>query len=154
MADKKIKLERRRNTTFTVNCPKTNRSWIWSGAKANKIDSHDVPQETYDWLFMQTTTFTSGELVLCDYKTIEEFDESLSDEDKEKLQNNMHTRKEIEEILNSNTNSMKAKLEKITEKSEKSFVVDIAKEIKIDSAAKREFINKWSGYEIDFSSEE
>ena len=40
---KRKPLERRRNTPF--NCPKTNKSWIWSGATANKIDAHSVPQE-------------------------------------------------------------------------------------------------------------
>lgn len=153
MAEKKIRLERRRNTPFTVNCPKTNKSWIWSGATANKIDAHSVPQETYDWLFMQTTTFTSGELVICDSKAITEFNESLLEEDVEVVNNNIHTREEIVDILNSNTNSMKAKLEKITEKSEKTFVINVAKEVELDSIAKRDFISKWSGYEVDFSNE-
>jgi len=154
MEDKKVKLERRRNTAFTVNCPKTNKTFIWNGAAGNKIDSKEIPQETYDWLFVSTTTFTSGELVPSELEAIEELQESLDEEDKERVQNNINTRAEIVELLEGNTNSMKAKLEKITEKSEKTFVIDIAKEIKLDSAAKREFLSKWSGYEIDFSSEE
>jgi len=154
MMEKKIALQRLRNTPFTVNCPKTNKSYKWSGATAKKIDSHEVPQETYDWLFMATTTLLSGELVVCNEEAKKELKESLLEEELEEINNNIHTRTEIEEILNSNTNSMKAKLEKITEKSEKTFIINVAKEIKLDSAAKRKFLNEWAGYEIDFADDE
>jgi hypothetical protein len=154
MEDKKIKLERRRNTAFTVNCPKTNKTFIWNGAVGNKIDSREVPQDTYDWLFMSTTTLTAGELVPCEIEDIEELKDSLDSEDKEKIENNVNTRKSIVDMLSGDTNSMKAKLKKITEKSEKTFIIDVAREIKLDSSAKREFLSKWIGYEIDFSEDD
>ena len=49
---------------------------------------------------------------------------------------------------------MKALLKPITNKEEIRFVVNTAVELKIDSTAKRNFLNEWSGSEIDFDSEE
>lgn len=154
MSDKTVKLERRRKYPFTVNCPVTKKKFRWSGAKGNKTSIIPVPEDTYEFLVMDTTTFADGELVIVEEADKEDFDLGIDEDTKEEIENNTHNRKEIVEILEDNTNSMKATLRKVTNKSEKLFIVSVAKELKLDSAAKRNFLSEWFGSEIDFGDDE
>lgn len=139
-----VKLSRYRTGDFVVNCPVTNRKFVWSGAKGNKISTIPVPQETYDWLVMSTSTFRDGELVVQDENAKEELGYS---EDLEDIEKNTHTKEEIEKILTGNYNAMQKKLKEITNEDEKRFVLNVARELKIDSSAKRQFIVQWVGIE-------
>ena len=147
---KTIKIARYRGYPFTVNCPKTNKTYTWAGSMANKMDIKSIPQDTYDYLFMETTTFVDGALVVLDEDVKDEIKESMLEEEYAELESNTHTRGQIEKILNGNTNAMKAILEKITKKDEKRFVVGVAVELKLDSAAKRAFLCDWFGAAITF----
>jgi len=150
MENRKIKLERRRFYAFTVNCPKTNKTYYWAAPMQGKPSIVEVSQDTYDYLFMQTTAFKDGELVVLDEVAKEEFKIAISEEEMETITSNTNTKERIEEILNLTTNSMKAELNKITDPEEKSFVILVAQEMELDSAAKRKFLNEWKGIEIDF----
>jgi len=146
--EKKIKLARYRKYPYIVNCPKTNRSYKWAGSMGNKIDIKEVSQETFDWLFMETNCFPLGSLVIVDKKADEEFKNSLLEEEYQAIKNNTNTAQEIAGILTGNTNTMKAELRKITSKEEKSFVIEVAREIGLDSVTKINFLNEWVGAEV------
>ena len=141
---KLYKIARNRGTKFTVNCPITKKSYKFFGSKQGRTDIKEIPEETYLWLLSDTTAFSDGELALVDMEDKKELKEQSFDEDIEVIENNTHTRDEIIKILNGNTNSMKKKLESITIKEEKAFVMQVAKEVKLDSNAKLTFLETWS----------
>lgn len=93
---------------------------------------------------MSTTCLSKGSLVVVEDKDKEELNYTT---DLEQLTNNVHTREEIEKILTGNYKAMEKKLNEITSVDEKKFVLEVAKELKIDSSTKRAFIVKWAGIE-------
>lgn len=150
MADK-IKVYRYRISPFVVNYPTPTgvQSYRFTGSKKGKDDFKYLPLEVIQWLQMSTTAFNDGELVL-DEEEVKEVEEVYIDEvDLEEYKKNAHTRQEIESILAGNFMKMKSTLNEITSDSEKRFVVDVAKEIKLDSTAKRKFLAEW----LDVDSE-
>lgn len=142
----KVMLGRYRNTEYIVNFD--NKKYLWMGSKGKKIDQKEVPMDLYNYLQMSTTCFAKGELVIIPRNDEEK---ELVEEivEKEEYLANTHTREEVIKLLEGNTNKMKAELEKITRKEEKQFVINVAKEINLDSAAKRKFLVEWLGTQLN-----
>ena len=144
MDNDKVVLARYRKGDYVVNDPTTRKRYFWAGSKGNMISKLSVPRETFDWLAMSTTCLSKSSLVVVEDKDKEELNYTT---DLEQLTNNVHTREEIEKILTGNYKAMEKKLNEITNVDEKKFVLEVAKELKIDSSTKRAFIVKWAGIE-------
>lgn len=145
-----IKIARYRNIPYTVNYKTENgiRPYLWSGSKSNFIDKKDIPEEVVNWLLSSTSCFSEGELVIVD--ETEETTEMLEMiDDIDAYKNNTHTKDEIVSILEGTAANMKTELSGITIQGEKKFIVEIAKELKIDSSAKLKWISEWSGVPIE-----
>ncbi len=154
MDEKMIKVSRYRTGEYIINYDTNGRimPYRWAGCRGKKIDTKSIPQHVVDWLMMNTTVFPDGDLVI---QKNEETTELIKNIDDVRSYNaNTHTRDEIIEILNSNANSMKSKLNKVTKKEEKDFVIDIAKEIKLDSNVKRKFLAEWIGIDPELLFED
>lgn len=142
---KKVTLLRHRGTEYVVNYE--NKKYVWPPSKGNIISKRDVPMDVYEWLTSYTTAFRFGELVLD--KTNENIDE-LKEliYEIEDYEANSISKDEIKKILEGNFKKMESELNKIKLDSTKRFVLDVAKEIKIESAAKQRFIKEWLGTEL------
>lgn len=107
-----------------------------------------LPHEVVDWLLMNSVTFSEGELVIVEDS--DEAKEIISNiDDTEKYENNTHSREEIVKILEGNFMKMKSELGKITVLQEKQYVVDLAKEIKLDSSSKQKYLADWLDVPVD-----
>lgn len=150
-----IKVARYRNTPYIVNFTSNGgmKTYQWVGSKNNKIDVKSVPEELVDYLLMNSVCFKDGELVIIeeDEKSKEIIDNI---DDKEEYKNNTNSREEIEKLLTGNFNKMKSRLDKITNIQEKNFIVDVAKEINIDSSAKQKWLAEWIGAPVDIVFDE
>lgn len=155
MAEKMIKVSRYRDGEYTVNYMMNGRpvAYKWAGSKGNKIDTKDIPEYVVDWLIMSTTAIKNGSLVIEKDEASKEI-KNISYEDD--IADVVHTREEIEAILKSAITKMKAELNKITNETEKDFIVNVAQEMKIDSVGKREFLAEWMGISVEmlFAEEE
>lgn len=142
---KKVTLLRHRGTEYVVNYE--NKKYVWPPSRGNIISKKDVPMDVYEWLTSYTTAFRFGELVLD--KTNENIDE-LKEHiyEIEDYEVNSISKDEIKKILEGNFKKMESELNKIKLDSTKRFVLDVAKEIKIESAAKQRFIKEWLGTEL------
>lgn len=150
MSDQLIKIARYRNIPYTVNYIVNGgiKTYQWSGSKGNKYEIKELPIEIVDWLSMNSRCFSDGELVILGNS--QEAKEAISNiDDIEKYENNTNTKEDIVKILEGNINKMKSALEKITVNEEKRFVIEVAKEIKLDSAAKLKFLSEWMGVPQD-----
>lgn len=138
----KIILARHKNTQYTVNFE--GKKYVWAGSKGDLISRREVSRELYDWLSMFTTTFKAGELVL-DKKNenIEELKTNILEV--EEYEANALSRADIKKLLEGNFKKMEAELNKIENDSTKRFVLEVARECKIESAAKQRFIKEWLG---------
>jgi hypothetical protein len=145
--NKTYRISRLRGTDFIVNCPLSKKTYKFNGAKGSSIDTKEIEEETYLWLLNSTTTFRDAELVVAE-EHMEEFKDQVLEEELETIKANSHSREEIVKLLEGNTNTMKKKLEEITQLEEKQFVAQVASEIKLDSVAKVEFIKSWSGIDV------
>lgn len=142
---KKVTLLRHRGTEYVVNYE--NKKYVWPPSRGNIVSKKDVPMDVYEWLTSYTTAFRFGELVLD--KTNENIDE-LKEHiyEIEEYEANSISKDEIKKILEGNFKKMESELNKIKLDSTKRFVLDVAKEIKIESAAKQRFIKEWLGTEL------
>lgn len=145
MSDNKtLKVARYRNSPYTVNYITNGglKAYQWSPSKHNKTDVKDLPIDVVDWLLMNSVTFSEGELVIVEES--EEAQDAISNiDDTEKYENNTHSRDEIVKILEGNFMKMKSELSKVTVNQEKQYIVNIAKEIKLDSSSKQKFLADW-----------
>lgn len=141
----KVTLLRHRGTEYVVNYE--NKKYVWPPSRGNVVSKKDVPMDVYEWLTSYTTAFRFGELVLD--KTNENIDE-LKEHiyEIEDYEANSISKDEIKKILEGNFKKMESELNKIKLDSTKRFVLDVAKEIKIESAAKQRFIKEWLGTEL------
>lgn len=145
-----VKIARLRNFPYTVNYTVNGglKTYQWAGSRGDKQDTKEIPAEVVDWLIMTSRCFKDGELkIIEDSAEAKDFVSNIDDIDS--YNNNTHTRDEIIKILQGNFNKMKATLEKITVHSEKQYVLDVAKEIKLDAASKQKFIAEWIGAPVD-----
>lgn len=141
----KVILARYKNTDFTVNYE--NKRYVWAGSKGNIISKKEVPLDVYEWLAMQTTTMSSGELVLDkSNENIEELKENIYEI--EEYEVNSISKEDIAKLLNGNFKKMESELNKIEVDSTKRFVLAVAREIGLESAPKQKFIKEWLGTEL------
>ena len=149
MDEKLIKVARNRNYPFKVNYYMSNgniKTFEWAGSKGNKVDIKPIPEEVVQHLIMNTIAFTDGELyIIEDTETAKEIVTNID----EQYKLNAHTKEEIIKLLEGNINKMKSELGKVTVKEEKMFVIDVAKEIKLDSASKRDWLAEWIGIKTE-----
>lgn len=148
--EKMINIARYRNTPYTVNFITNGglKTYQWSGSKNGKTDIKPIPTEVVDWLLMNSVCFRDGELVIVD-DTPEAKEVVSNIDDIESYENNTHTREEIVKLLNGNVNKLKAELKKITVDSEKRFVIQVAKEEKIESVSVLKALAEWAGIPQD-----
>ena len=145
-----VKVARYRTAPYFVNHITDGgiKAYSWSGSKGNKVDIKEIPEEVVDRLMMESVCFRDGELVI-----IEEDDkakELVSNiDDLEEYRNNTHSKEEVIKILEGNYKKMEAELNKITNKDEKKFFIDVAKEINVDSNAKLNILANWFGVKRD-----
>lgn len=150
MSEKKIRVSRYRAGDYTVNYNENGRieTYRWAGSKPNRVDTKAIPEYVVDWLMMNTTALSSGSLVIEEGEESKDIIENIDNTDDYK--DNIHTREEIEELLSGHlTKAKKDKLNKITNQSEKDFVITVAQEMKIDSVTKREFLAEWIGIDVN-----
>lgn len=141
----KVILARYKNTDFTVNYE--NKRYVWAGSKGNIISKKEVPLDVYEWLAMQTTTMSSGELVLdSSNENLEELKENIYEI--EEYEVNSISKEDIAKLLNGNFKKMESELNKIETDSTKRFVLAVAREIGLESAPKQKFIKEWLGTEL------
>lgn len=156
MEEKIIKVARYRTSNYYVNYPTSNggiKSYIWSGSKGKKVDIKPLPVEVVDYLTVNSLCFKNGDLkIVEDTKEAKELVEAIPE--KEEYEANTHTREEVEKILTGNINKMKSELKKITNKDEKKFFIEVAKEINLDSNSKLKFLSDWYGVKQDILFEE
>lgn len=137
---KTIKLARYRNYPYIVNYISVDgfkKTYEWSGSKNGIVDIKEIPEEVVQHLMMNTVTFSDGEL-----KVIEDNDEAKEVVDNlgEEYKNNSHSKEELTKLLEGNFLKMKSEINKITDKLELAYIIDIAKEIKLDSNSKLAFL--------------
>lgn len=148
--EKNVMVARYRPSDFIVNYVSFNgdrKRYVWNGSKGERFDKKLIPQSVVDDLTMTDSLFSDGELVLLDEESEKILLEGI--DDMEKYKNNTHSKQEIKEILGESLVSMKAKLKKIDVTEEKQFVVDIAREVKLDSKNKLKFLAEWLGVDED-----
>lgn len=142
MSKNLILLERHKHTDYVVNYD--GKRYQWSGAKNGIVGRKEIPMDVYDWLSMFTNCFKNGELIV-----------KAKEEDKEEILNTMNelesyevnalTREQIIDLLNGNLNKMKKELGAVTSKTTISFIIDIAREIKVENMNKLKFLKELEG---------
>jgi len=141
----KVVLERHKVGNYIINFE--NKSYIIPGSKGQIVGKKEVPYSVYEYLTMFTDCFKDGELVI-QAKTNEE-KELLNDfYGKEEYEANALTKEEVINLLKGNLKKMEAELSKVTSDTTKRFVLDVAKEIKIENATKQKFLKEWLGLEL------
>ena len=141
----KVVLARYKNTDYTVNYE--NKRYVWYGSKGNIISKKEVPIDIYEWLTMHTYTFQNGELVLDGTnENLEELKENIYEI--EEYEVNSISKEDIIKLLNGNFKKMESEFKKIEIDSTKRFVLDVAREIGLESSAKQRFIKEWLGTEL------
>ena len=139
--DKMVIVARLRPSEFIVNYignEGSRKRYVWVGSKGDRFDKKPIPQYIVDDLTMTGTTFSDGELVVLDDKN-KKIDVDGVD-DVEKYKNNTNSKKEIEIILNKSISAMKKDF-----LAEKQFVIQVAKDIDLDSKGKIKFLSEWLG---------
>ena len=141
----KVLLERHKVGDYIINFE--NKSYIIPGSKGKIIGKKEVPYSVYEYLTMFTDCFKDGELII---KVERKEDEELLEDfyGKEEYELNALTKEEVIKLLSGNLKKMESELNKITSETTKRFVLDVAKEIKIQNATKQKFIKEWLGLEL------
>lgn len=142
----KVILERHKFGNYTINFE--NKSYIVPGSKKGKtIGKKEVPYSVYEYLVMFTDCFKDGELVI---KPAKEEEKGLLEDfyGKDEYESNALTKEEVSKLLSGNLKKMEAELNKITSETTKRFVLDVAREIKIENATKQKFLKDWLGLEL------
>ena len=141
----KIVLARYKNTDYTVNYE--NKRYVWYGSKGSIISKREVPMDVYEWLTMNTFAMQNGELVLdSSNENLEELKENIYEI--EEYEVNSISKEDITKLLNGNFKKMESELNKIEADSTKRFVLEVAREIGLESSAKQRFIKEWLGTEL------
>lgn len=148
--DEKVFLERHKSSKYTVNYREDgkNLKYVWNGAKGNHIDVKAVPKYVYDYL-SNFNTFVNGELIVSN-KMSDEQKEELRERlaDPEAVDDNTFTKEDIIKILSGSFAKMKSTFDKVTSQTTKMFILDVAKEIKLDNANKQKYIKDLVGTAI------
>lgn len=141
----KVVLARYKNTDYTVNYE--NKRYVWYGSKGSIISKREVPMDVYEWLTMNTFALQNGELVLdSSNENLEELKENIYEI--EEYEVNSISKDDIAKLLNGNFKKMESELNKIEADSTKRFVLEVAREIGLESSAKQRFRKEWLGSEL------
>lgn len=142
----KVILERHKLGDYVVNYE--NKTYIVPSSRGTIIGKKEVPFSVYEYLTMFTSCFKDGELII-QAKSKEEKEELLEDiYGKEEYESNALTKEEVIKLLSGNLKKMESEFKKITSETTKSFVLDVAKEIKLENATKQRIIKEWLGLEL------
>lgn len=142
----KVILERHKMGDYIIN--HENKSYIVPSSRGKIVGKKEVPFSVYEYLTMFTSCFKDGELVI-QAKTKEQKEELLEDVyGREEYESNALTKEEVIKLLGGNLKKMESELNKITSETTKRFVLDVAKEIKIENATKQRFLKEWLGLEL------
>lgn len=142
----KVVLERHKLGDYVINYE--NKSYIVPSSRGKIVGKKEVPYSVYEYLTMFTTCFKDGELVI-KTKDAKEKEELLEDlYGKEEYEVNALTKEEVIKLLGGNLKKMESELNKITSETTKRFVLDVAKEIKVENATKQKFLKEWLGLEL------
>lgn len=144
-----VKLTRKRPTEYVVNYNNgiKNIQYKWAGATSKKEHTIPVPREVFDYLNLSTKAIKSGALAIAkDEPLKDEIVDEIVDVDVYKV--NSHSHDEIVALLKGNINKMKKELGLITSKQEKTFVKQVADELKNSDEGfntnKYDFIIEWA----------
>ncbi|BDR74186.1 hypothetical protein K144316041_p20250 (plasmid) [Clostridium tetani] len=119
------------------------KQYEWAGMKGEKVDVKSVPEELVNFLEMNSFCFRQGELkIIEDTKIAKEIVENLSD--KEEYKKNALTRDEMLELLNGNYKKLESEVKSMN-KETVNCLIDLAKEIKMDSSAKQRILSEAIG---------
>lgn len=142
----KIKLENHRLSDYYLNYVSADKvkSYHFPGAVNGRVSSKLVDKDIVEHLTMTSSCFKNGDLIIVgEPDVVEDIKEGIADV--EEYEANALTREKALSILQGNANKMKAELNKVTSQDSKAFVIDLAKEIKLDSNAKLTFLAEWFG---------
>lgn len=145
MEQEKVILERHKPTDFIVNYE--NKRVVWRGSKGKMLDKKEVNRDLFDYLAMSTKAISDGALVISD-KVINKSE--ILDElvDKEAYESNALTKDEVIKLLDSKFDKMAKEFEKITSQSTKQFILEVAKEMGLESSKKQKYIKDMLGSEL------
>jgi hypothetical protein len=154
---KEIKVARYRNIPYIYNYITTTgvKRYEWSGSKGDKVDIKLLPEDAVNYLLMNSICFDQGELVIIeDSEDAKEIVSNIGNI--EGYENNAHTREEVVKHLNGSVKNLKEVIGKITNKQEILFMVDVAKEIELDSSSKQKVLADALNVPVDilFATEE
>lgn len=150
MAD--VKLGRYRVIPYTVRWSGRVMPFEWAGMKGDKVDIKLVPEELVQYLEMNTSCFRDGELkIVEDTDEAKELVENLPD--KEEYIANTISKEDCITLLNGNYKKLESKLKSMN-RDAISNMVEIAKEIKMDSATKQKILADALGVPVDIAFEE
>jgi hypothetical protein len=145
----KVTLIRQRGSDYIVNYE--NKKYVWNGARGNIVSRKDVPMEVYEWLASSTSALRDGELVLDKTnEKVEDLKEYIYEI--EEYEVNSIPKDEVKKILEGSFKKMESELNKIVNSETKRYVLNIAREIGLESAAKQRFLKEW--LETDLTIEE
>lgn len=145
MNEEKVILERHKPIDFIVNY--NNKRVVWRGSKGKMIDRKEVSRDLFDFLAMSTRAISDGALVISNKS---ENKKEILDElvDREAYENNALTKEEAIKLLRGKFEVMKNSFDKVTSIDTKTFIYEVAKEIKLESAKKQKYIKEMLGSEL------
>jgi hypothetical protein len=152
LSNKTVKVARYRSLPYKINFEVNGggrKVYKWEGSTSKKKSIVELPQEVVEWLATSTRSFKDGELVI-----IEDTDTLELIDDIEEYRNNTHSREDIDKLMKRSTSVIKKELEKVTNSGEKRFIINVVKELNVDSASKRKVLAEWAGTSIDFFDED
>lgn len=136
-----IKLERLQTTPYGVSYPQPNGNMItynWVGAKDYARCIVEVDDVVYEWLKYNTQCFQNKKLVVVDEEQKQDMENLLTEEEANAP---VYTLQQTKELLNGSVKDLKAEVEKMSEDNVREFI-NVAKQIKLDSASKRAVLAK------------
>lgn len=135
-----VKLERLQTTPYSVSYQQPNGNLInynWVGAKDYARCIVEVDEVVYDWLKFNTVCFQKKKLVVVDEEQKQDMEYILSEEEVGKT----YTLQQIKELLGGSLKDLKAEVEQMSDDDVREFI-NIAKQINLDSASKRNVLAK------------
>lgn len=125
---------------------------------SNRKRTHEISEDCYHFLKDETSTFKEGYLrVVVEETQPEPVKEVQTEYEKEVIEitpeyeDNVITKDEIEKIMKGTKASISKRLSKIEAESQKQYVIEVIKELKIKNVDKlREVVHVFYGDEIDF----
>lgn len=148
-----VKLRRLRNAPYEINFNNgvQMEHYSFQPSKGKMCTEREVTDACYAYLLQNSQCFKDGDLQVVDVPT-KKLEEDIMDIKEYKA--NCHTREEVEKILAMTAKKMEVEIKKITNKDELAYIVDVAKEIKLDSVSKQKVLADAIGTSADILFEE